>query len=187
MRTKYGITLLIGIMANISSCSVQQGQLIEKPLSGFLVAANARSGCIDTFRLRVGQSLEGVDVAGSKEELLGQVVTSLPELEKNAIEAAAQATISLRPGGVEIERANDRNILAELSRRFAAANICESEQPEADLYVFIDQLNLYLLGRGIDTGTVFSANGNPTVGSDTQQQILLSLVIYVQAAKAQKV
>jgi len=138
-------------------------------------------GCIEDSRERIEHALDGAQLSSDIGQLLPQLLYRLPPEERRAIaRAAASATTQLGHS----PRSSDLRDLRALSRRafsagFSDSTVCRMPRESSFLTAeyFIDALNVYLFNRGVISSQTFAIDGVPSVGRDSQTELMSWLII----------
>lgn len=151
-----------------SSCATR-GRETGYSLEAIARSADQLATCQEAFADRIAESLAGVALPkeGGRDNIALTILLSLPYQERRVFGVAG---VSLPP------EASRELTVSFLRQAFSGIHICGASVPESKVDLFADSLNAYLVDRGIATGLVFRAGGAPTMGRETQAEMLYSLV-----------
>lgn len=142
------ICVLVILVLAMNACTSVNQKEDQLPLATLHSAAEVQSSCMNLLKEQISKSLSGVALNAGSVGLMRDVFDGLPPAERTAIASAASQ--------MRGRHYKNRERIDLLNEGFAKANICGTAQPDLDLPIFADQLNLYLVGRGINTDDLFS-------------------------------
>ncbi|MGY0561220.1 hypothetical protein ACW7G2_10945 [Luteimonas sp. A277] len=169
--TAFFVTLLLGCVTQKESDSAALGMLkvVDREAK--------KEQCIETFNARIKGALDGSNLSGDRDSILSVMIDSLPQAESEALLRTASELGQVGrhdPDSEVIPR-----VMSRLSHDFEQFTVCGNDKFITTAYVFADQLNVYLMARGIDTNYLFPSNDN-WHGTQVPARLMVALVIHIQ-------
>lgn len=143
----------------LTGCASDAGsEMPSTDLKSLIVHEELKEDCINTFKDRISNSMASAKLDGDRDSILLGVLDNLGPSERNPFIRTARKIIS--HSGGSYQNYPSEKVMYLLAEEFEKIGACRFGGAEYDAYIFVDQLNVYLLDRGVDTDRFIYSNSD---------------------------
>lgn len=173
-----GVGIVTVLLFVLMGCSVagEHNSLADR-LDQLVERETQKEHCMGIFEARIKNVLAGRTLTGDRDAVLLEILDALPEIELRIFTKVANEAsyIDRSLPDAEVVPA----IVSSLAQEFERSNICGIEDARFDVYLFADQLNVYLIRMGLDTNLLFPSKGD-WEADQVSSRMLVALIAKIQ-------